>query len=366
MTNPHFNTTTNTNFKFETKIIQISDMKNISDQLKEAVELLQSNELVAFPTETVYGLGANAFEENAVKKIFQAKGRPADNPIIVHVSSYEMFQEVTAVKHNKEEIKRLQECFWPGPLTLIVQKSDKVPYVTTGELETVAVRMPVHPMALALIKESNLPIAAPSANISGKPSPTTALDVFEDMQGKISLILDGGMCEIGLESTVLDMSDPTRKPIILRPGKVTKQQIERCLGKEIDILNVADVTENKTPIKARSPGMKYRHYAPKADVILTRSIGEFLASYNDSKLKYQAIGLIYDAKYGTTVVENGIKVPEELTYTYQTIEQFGSNLYFKLRELDNKRVSLIIIQFSDSDGFGEAILNRLQKASSKK
>ena len=352
--------------KFNTKIQKITHLYDLSSELVEAVNLIKSNEVVAFPTETVYGLGANALDEKAVKKIFQAKGRPSDNPIIVHISSYEMFTEVTSLKSNLEIIKKLQKCFWPGPLTLIVPKSDKVPYITTGGLETIAVRMPINPIALALISQSKTPIAAPSANISGKPSPTTAIDVYEDMQGKIALILDGGNSEIGLESTVLDVSDIKRNPTILRPGKVTRREIEECLGMQVDIFDITLLSDGRKELQAKSPGLKYRHYAPKAEVILVNDIDTFIKEYSILKTKFANIGLIFDEKYISPLQSRDVSFKGEVIYSYASLEEFASNLYFKLREMDKKNVPIIIILFNESQGLAEAIKNRLVKASSKK
>ena len=358
--------THNSSNKFNTKIIKVSESSPLTKDLIDAIELIKAGEVVAFPTETVYGLGANALNANAVSKIFKAKGRPADNPIIVHVSSYEMFSEVTSIQAHHDDIRKLQHSFWPGPLTLIVAKSEKVPYITTGNLETVAVRMPVHPVALELIKQSNIPIAAPSANISGRPSPTTAQDVFEDMKGKIPMIIDAGHSIIGLESTVLDISDPNRTPMILRPGKITKDQIEACIGKKIEILDVNDILQKTTNLKVKSPGLKYRHYAPKADVVLVSNLNDFLDSYNELKQQKKSIGIICDSKHLPDLKNKDIIVEKSLIYNYSTLEEFGSNLYLKLRELDAKNVSTILIIFNEKRGFAEAIFNRLVKASSKK
>lgn len=361
-----FSLVNNQEKKYTTKIQSITNFSNLSVEMREAADLIKSNEVVAFPTETVYGLGANAFSAEAVSKIFQAKGRPADNPIIVHVFSYEMFIQVTSEIARLDLVKKLQKRFWPGPLTLIVQKSNQVPYITTGNLETVAVRMPNNPIALALIRESNLPIAAPSANISGSPSPTTALDVFEDMNGKIPLIIDGGKSEIGLESTVLDISNPVKKPIILRPGKITQSEIEECLGTEVEIFDISTLKTGNGEVKARSPGMKYRHYAPKAEVELLSDFNSFKAMFNEKRMKKDKIGLILDNKYLSRLKTESLLASDVQLYHYSTLEEFASNLYFKLREMDKKQVSVIIILFNETTGIGKAIQNRLLKASTKK
>ncbi len=349
---------------YSTRIQKISDYSNLSNELADAANLIKNNEVVAFPTETVYGLGANALNEKAVNKIFQAKGRPSDNPIIVHVSSFEMFREVTSNEIPTELVTKLQKRFWPGPLTLIVPKSGQVPYVTTGSLETIAVRMPIHPIALALIENSELPIAAPSANISGSPSPTTAQDVFEDMQGRIPLIIDGGKSEIGLESTVLDISDPLRKPTILRPGKITRSEIEDCIGLSINVFDISKIQKEHSDVQIKSPGMKYRHYAPKAEVELVSDLESLFSRFESSKEHFSKIGIILENQYLTALKD---KIKDNIIYySYSSLEEFGSNLYFKLREMDKSNVSLIIIQFNQVSGFGEAIFNRLIKASSKK
>ena len=351
---------------YQTKILRITGLENFSEQLQEAADLIKNNEILSFPTETVYGLGANALSETAVKKIFQAKGRPSDNPIIIHVSSIEMFERLIDLSYFDERIKKLQHSFWPGPLTLIIKKSNIVPYVTTGGLETVAIRMPSNKIALMLIKLSNLPIAAPSANLSGKPSPTTAQDVYEDMKGRIPLIIDGGDTEIGLESTVLDVSDPTSTPIILRPGKITKQQIESCLGYEIMVFDSSKLQKEVNQTQVKSPGMKYRHYAPNAELTVVPDLEAFLLKYREITVKYFKIGAIIHKKYSEVLLENNIHLVDSYTFFYTDQEELGSKLFQKLREMDKLGVDFILVQFNDIDGFGLAIQNRLSKASSKK
>lgn len=350
----------------QTKIITILNKNNLKEELQEAIELIKQNELIAFPTETVYGLGANALNDEAVKKIFKAKGRPSDNPIITHISSQTMFQRVVHESFDYNLAKKLMNTFWPGPLTLILPKADIIPYSTTGNLETIAVRMPSHPIALALIKESNLPIAAPSANLSGKPSPTTAQDVFDDMNGRIKLIVDGGPTDIGLESTVLDISDSSRRPIILRPGKITKEEIENCLDIEIDFYDSISHKGISEDIKPKSPGMKYRHYAPNAELRLVASLESFRENYFQAKDKNKFIGLIISNDFKECLEKNLIDLDKCYSYIYKDDEDLGSKLYFKLREMDKKNVDLIIAYYKDTNGFSKAIMNRLYKASSKK
>lgn len=340
-----------------TEIIKINFSLELESQLIEAVELLKSGEIVAIPTETVYGLAANALDQNAVMKIFKAKGRPSDNPLIVHVSDIDMLYKYVD-KLNELSLK-LIDTFFPGPLTLILKKSEKIPYITTGGLDTVAIRMPSNEIALNLIKILNKPLAAPSANLSGKPSPTNANDVFEDLQGKIKLILDGGSTEIGLESTVIDISDIDSIPVILRPGIITKEEIENCLG-----IAIQQESENKSLNDIiKSPGMKYRHYAPNADLILFNSseeINYYLA--NNIEINLSKISLIIDLEQFDKLL-----LPDSFNdtnlYVYSSTQELAVNLYSKIRELDRLKVDTILVQFIPSDSLGRAIYNRLKKSS---
>ncbi|MDD2499050.1 MAG: L-threonylcarbamoyladenylate synthase, partial [Desulfitobacteriaceae bacterium] len=242
----------------ETEYIKLDRQNPDRDMLKRAAQLLRQGEVVAFPTETVYGLGANALEGSAVKKIFIAKGRPSDNPLIVHISSLNQLPPL--VKEIPQAARALMKKYWPGPLTLIFPKSEIIPPEITAGLETVAIRMPEHPVAQALIEYAGVPVAAPSANISGKPSPTSGQHVWQDMQGKVAMVLDSGETRVGVESTVLDI---TRKPpMILRPGGITYEDLQETLGQvELD----QGTGKMKVP---RSPGMKYTHYSPAADVFV--------------------------------------------------------------------------------------------------
>lgn len=258
----------------KTKVVKI-DIDNIEEEfIQEAAALIREGELVAFPTETVYGLGADALRPEASKKIYAAKGRPSDNPLIVHISKFEDL--IYIAEEVPEQAKKLSDAFWPGPLTMIVQKNERVPLETTGGMETVAVRMPNHPVALQLIEKSGCLIAAPSANTSGKPSPTEAAHVAEDMDGRIPMILDGGLVGIGIESTIVDLTE--EKPMVLRPGYITREMLEEVLGEEVRIdpgLVAAD-----SDVKPKAPGMKYRHYAPKADLVLVE--GKQIRSWKKS------------------------------------------------------------------------------------
>ena len=258
----------------ETKRIVIKDRKNIKDEeLAEAAAVLRSGGLVAFPTETVYGLGGNALDEDAARKIYAAKGRPSDNPLIAHISCAADLAPL--VKEIPVAGRKLMEAFWPGPLTMIFPKSGRVPYGTTGGLDTVAVRMPDDPVAGRLIALAGVPVAAPSANTSGRPSPTTADHVWQDMNGRIDMIIDGGPVGIGVESTIVDVSSPV--PSVLRPGAITMEMLREVLG-EVTI-DPAILGPMKEDIRPKAPGMKYRHYAPEAELILVEAVEDEAAGY---------------------------------------------------------------------------------------
>src|ERR671911_1421619 len=260
--------------KIRTVIKKLDEKKPNQNIIRNASNLIRRGEIIAFPTETVYVLGGNALDPSSVSKIFEIKGRPPDNPLIIHVADMKMLK--TLVIQIPLKAHRIIKKFWPGPITLILKKSKIVPEITTGGLNTVAVRIPRNKIALALIRKSGLPIAAPSANISGRPSPTTAIHVKDDLDGKIKLILDGGSTKIGIESTVIDMTQTT--PVILRPGGISKESIENEIGKVLFHNSVIGIHRKKVKIY-RSPGMKYRHYSPKAHVILVEG------SENDAKCK---------------------------------------------------------------------------------
>ncbi|KNY28524.1 L-threonylcarbamoyladenylate synthase [Pseudobacteroides cellulosolvens] len=329
------------------------DIKNIGI----AADILKSGGLVAFPTETVYGLGANALDEKAVSEIFVAKGRPSDNPLIVHVCNVEMVKRL--VKNIPELAFKLMEKFWPGPLTLIMEKSSRVPEIITAGLSTVAIRMPSHPIALKIIEESQVPVAAPSANISGKPSPTEAKHVIEDLMGKVELIIDGGSSQVGLESTVLDVT--VNPPMILRPGGITKEQLEEAVGK-IDI-DKAILSDHLEDIKPRAPGMKYTHYSPKADVIIIEGKVEACVE----KIRELA------ESYKRDGIPVGILATEQTKglYTVGTVMSLGdrkmpdtiaSSLFRELRHLDDKGVRVILAEAIEDTGVGLAVMNRMKKA----
>lgn len=350
----------------QTKVWKI-DSADIDDvKIKEAAAVIRDGGLVAFPTETVYGLGADAQNPKASQKIYAAKGRPSDNPLIVHVSRFEDLELIA--KEVPPQAKKLADAFWPGPLTMIVWKNEKVPFETTGGMDTVAVRMPNHPVALKLIRESRCLIAAPSANTSGKPSPTEASHVAQDMDGRIPLILDGGTVGIGIESTILDLSEHI--PMILRPGYITKEMLEEVLGEEVRIdpgIVTAEEKESaaKSDIgqKPKAPGMKYKHYAPKADLVLVDGeTGAVIDRINELAESKQKIGL----KVGVIATDE-----TRLEYHADFVVSIGArededaiarHLYKILREFDDWNADVIYSESFATPRIGQAIMNRLLKA----
>jgi len=343
----------------ETKLVKIEDKNPVDETLlEEAAEIIKCGGLVAFPTETVYGLGANALDSEAAKKIYVAKGRPSDNPLIAHIADLNGLYPL--VKEVPGSARKLAEAFWPGPMTLILFKSDLVPKETSGGLNTVAVRMPSDPIAHALIRKAGVPIAAPSANTSGRPSPTLASHVMEDMNGRIDMVLDGGPVGIGLESTIVDLTE--KVPAILRPGAITLPMLEEVLGTvELDPALKGPVSDSVHP---KAPGMKYRHYAPKADLILVEGNADSVVGTINVKVR--------DA------INNGKKVgiiaTEETRYRYplgtvrslgprENEEAIAHNLYAVLREFDDLGTDIIYSESFRTDDLGQAIMNRMMKAS---
>lgn len=326
-------------------------------QLLEAAHILRAGGLVAFPTETVYGLGANALNEEAAKKIYAAKGRPSDNPLIAHISSMEELEPL--VSEIPQTAKKLMKQFWPGPLTLIFKKSRIVPYGTTGGLETVAVRMPSDPIANRLIALAGVPVAAPSANTSGRPSPTTADHVYQDMNGRIDMIVDGGPVGIGVESTIVDVSE--RIPTVLRPGAVTMEMLKAVLG-EVAI-DPAILGPVKPDVRPKAPGMKYRHYAPKADLTLVEgpieNVVEKINRLAEEKLERGCrVGIICtketQGRYPKGVLRSiGTRAKEET---------IAHNLYAVLRDFDDLDMDYIFSESFSGSSLGQAIMNRLTKA----
>lgn len=329
------------------------------EAFQDAANALREGKLVAFPTETVYGLGANALNTKAVEKIYEAKGRPSDNPLIVHIAEVSKLNELVA--EIPETADLLIKAFWPGPLTMVFKKSNLVPDIITAGLDTVAVRMPDNPVAQKLIREAGIPVAAPSANISGRPSPTTHRHVIEDLYGSIEYIIDGGPCQVGVESTVLDVT--TDIPVILRPGGITLEMLEKVLGK----VNTDSVLEIKGDMKPRSPGMKYRHYSPKAEMILisgqsdsvVKKINSLIKESSERGLRVGVLASLENAhKYNAEVVVNAGSVKH--------VDKIAAGLYDSLRTFDDKKVDIIYSEVFEEKGIGRAIMNRLKKASSGK
>ena len=358
----------------ETKRIVIEERNHIKDEeLKEAAGILRSGGLVAFPTETVYGLGGNALDEDAARKIYAAKGRPSDNPLIAHVSCVE--EVAPLVKEIPEAGRKLMEAFWPGPLTMIFPKSDKVPYGTTGGLDTVAIRMPDDPVANRLIALAGVPVAAPSANTSGRPSPTTADHVWQDMNGRIEMIIDGGPVGIGVESTIVDVSSEV--PAVLRPGAITMEMLEAVLG-DVSV-DPAILGPLSADVRPKAPGMKYKHYAPKADLTLVEPEDVDRENGLDEKQLQAMIGKVRELSRGK--IEAGCRVGVICTdesrhcYTDGAVRSIGErksqasvahNLYALLREFDDLGVDYIFSESFPKDHLGQAIMNRLSKAAGYK
>lgn len=346
----------------KTIIAQYDNEHKDPDVMRQAAAILKKGGLVAFPTETVYGLGGDALNPAASAKIYAAKGRPSDNPLIVHIADMEALSVLTASVPEKAYL--LADHFWPGPLTMIMPKSDTVPLQTTGGLQTVAIRMPSHPAAFELIRSSGLYLAAPSANTSGRPSPTAADHVREDLDGRIDMIIDGGRVEIGLESTIVDLSGPV--PMILRPGYITKEMLEEVIGPvKIDPVILADSED--PGLRPKAPGMKYKHYAPKGSLTIVEGKRNAVAEeINRLILEHREAG------YKTAVIaseENHAlyKCPLILDIgSREHEESIAANLYDVLRQMDEQEVDYIYSESFAGAGLGAAIMNRLLKAAGHK
>ena len=334
----------------------ITQVKPVSPEaIKDAAQLIREGELVGMPTETVYGLGANALDEEAVKKIFEAKGRPGDNPLIVHVSCLDEIPPL--VREIPESAKRLMEAFWPGPMTLILPKSDLIPSCVSAGLNTVGIRLPASEAARDLIRESGCPIAAPSANRSGRPSPTTARHVFEDMDGRIPMILDGGDSEVGVESSVIDATGEV--PVILRPGGITPEMVEAVLGSvAVDEHVMSPLAEGDI---VRSPGMKYKHYAPKAktaifDGAAENVIAAICARYDAAAAAGEIPAILgfdeHDFGGRTRISLGSVKRPQEA----------AARLFAALRELDERGETVALCEAVEATGIGLAVMNRMGRA----
>ena len=340
----------------KTKIVKIESVEGNDSAIKEAGEILLNGGLVALPTETVYGLGANALDVEGAKKTYEVKGRPSDNPLIIHISKVKDLDKITM--NRPEEAEILAKTFWPGPLTMILEKSPIVPLGITGGQESVAVRIPNHPVALGIIEAGGGFISAPSANTSGRPSPTSAAHVLEDLDGRIEMIVDGGNVSIGLESTIIDMT--VSPPIILRPGGITQEMLREVIGEvEMGTGSVSDDSKEKP----KAPGMKYRHYAPKGKLVIVEG---------NLEREVLAIQRLVEEK-----LSEGVKVG--IIATEETVDQYkkgivknlgrrkelatiATNLYGILREFDREEVEYIYSESIPIHGIGNAIKNRLDKA----
>ena len=321
-------------------------LSDTTENIELAAKLIAGGGLVAFPTETVYGLGADALNAEAVGKVYAAKGRPSDNPMIVHIASKEDFAGLTPT--ITADMEKLMEAFWPGPLTMVVQRKPLIPNTTTGGLDTVGIRMPDHLVALELISKAGTPIAAPSANLSGKPSPTTAQHVVDDLDGRVDAILCSNDCQVGIESTVIDMTG--ERPMILRPGIITKADLEAALGKEVLMdpsLNQRPEEQGKEVFAPKSPGMKYKHYAPDAPMIV------FEGDFDDVRCAIIEEKIFREAR--------GEKVAA-LIFDEIDEKTAAQKFFAKLREADKANVDVILAAAMPEEGIGFSVMNRMLKS----
>ncbi len=345
-------------------VVEIIDENNIDERAKEVIknagDIIKNGGIVAFPTETVYGLGGDGLNPKSSQKIYEAKGRPSDNPLIIHVADMDSIKKI--VKEIPEAAFKLAEKYWPGPLTMIMNKSDIVPYETTGGLDTVAIRMPSNKIAAELIRCSGGYIAAPSANLSGRPSPTVAKYCIEDLDGRVDMIIDGGAVGIGLESTIIDLTSGT--PMILRPGYITKENLADILGSVSVDKTILDATSKEAP---KAPGMKYRHYAPKGDLTIVEGESDKVCTYINSELlaakeagKKTGVIATRETKslYKADVVKIAGRRDDE--------EEIARNLFTLLREFDDEDVDVMFSESFNDTGIGQAIMNRLLKAAGHK
>jgi L-threonylcarbamoyladenylate synthase len=343
----------------ETIVLKVDAENPEAEKIRVAAEVIKRGGTVAFPTETVYGLGADALNADAVRKLFEAKKRPPDNPIIVHVGVKKDVYRLA--RHVPKEAENLMARFWPGPLTLVLKRSEVVPDITVVGLDTIGIRMPRNKVALALLKESETPIAAPSANLAGKPSPTSAQHVIEDLAGRIDVILDAGPTKIGVESTVINMT--SSPPEVLRPGGTPYEKLKEVLGR-VKLHPIAKAERKVHIVKAPSPGMKHRHYAPEAEMVVVEGEIERIME------KVQKLAKTYMAKR----MKVGILATDESVFNYQAdvVKSLGSrknpelmakNLFRLLREFDEEKVDIIIAEGVSPRGLGLAVMNRLRKAS---
>lgn len=340
----------------KTEIVKIDSEHIEEDRIRRAGDIIKEGGLVAFPTETVYGLGGDALDADSSRKIYAAKGRPSDNPLIVHIADFADLEKI--VTEVPKEAVQLADAFWPGPLTMILNKNEKVPYETTGGMDTVAIRMPSHQVALAFIRAGGGYIAGPSANTSGKPSPTLAEHVALDLDGKIPMILDGGEVGIGIESTIVDLTEDV--PMILRPGYITPEMIEKVIGEvKVD----PGIIASDSAKKPKAPGMKYKHYAPKADLVLVDGesgtvVEKINALAQEMEAQGKKVGII-----ATDETEKYYKTGEILSIGARDDEDaIARHLYRILREFDDMDVEQIYSESFETPRIGQAIMNRLLKA----
>ncbi len=321
------------------------------ESIAQAGKLLREGEVVGIPTETVYGLAANALDPEAVRKIFHAKGRPSDNPLIVHIAEFDQIYDL--VSYLPDDAWQLAAAFWPGPLTMILPKTDRVPEVVSAGLDTVGVRMPSHDLAQKIILAAGVPLAAPSANISGKPSPTSAQHVLSDMKGKISAVVDGGYCEVGVESTVISLVG--ERPRLLRPGAISLEMLQDVLGVvEVDCAVHQQIDEQTT---VSAPGMKYRHYAPEAEVIVVAGTPEETAAYIQRHAEPDAGILCFD-EYAAQFIQQDLHTLGAVSNENAHAQQ----LFDALRLFDSSQATTIYAQCPPEKGIGRAVANRLKKA----
>jgi len=341
----------------KTEILKVDPEEPEPLKIKAAAKILHDGGLVAFPTETVYGLGADAFNPEAVKKIFEVKGRPSDNPLIVHVAS--ISEVYRLAKEVPKKAERLMKRFWPGPLTLVFKKMSVVPDIVTAGLDTVAIRMPDNEAALAMIREAGTPIVAPSANTFSKPSPTTPGHVVSDLYGKIELILDGGNTRIGVESTVVDVT--TDSVLLLRPGGLDLEEIEAVVGR-VELHPAVKAMPNVNGHAAKAPGMKYKHYAPNAKVVLVEGGGEKIVRNVNSLIR---VFVRRGSVVGVITMREGEFYDTDKVKFMRDFNTFAKNLFTAFREFDKIGVDVIIVEGVEERGLGLAIMNRLRKASSQ-
>ena len=340
----------------KTEYVDLREGKDIKEGVKKAAEIIKRGGLVAFPTETVYGLGANGLDENAVPKIYEAKGRPSDNPLILHISKLDEIEHI--VKEIPKSALILAEEFWPGPLTMVFKKSERIPYRTTGGLESVAIRMPSNKIARELIKAAGVPIAAPSANSSGRPSPTKAAHVIYDLDGKIDMVIDGGEVDIGIESTIVDVTGEV--PVILRPGFITEKMLSEAIGR-VEIDEVVKSLSPDKDLKPKAPGMKYRHYAPRGKMTIYKgSHSKVVERINEeiSKLEGKKTGVL-----ATDETKSYYRADIIISLgSREDGESIAHNLFDALRKFDDDDVEFIYSEGFDENKLGFAIMNRLHKS----